>query len=202
MAVRAGKRRGTALVMAILVVLVLTLVGVGLAFLTETEDAISGNARLSREAFYAAETGLRRGETLMGQILADQIAATTLLSTSGPITVPGGGFQAVPLVYNGSYANIVLAQSAGSSDASAYSLYVRNNLEDKEGATADGDNVLNLVVVGSAVTLDTSTTPPTITRVLATRILEEQFSLVAQSLGGYAQSGAGEAGTGSVRTKR
>ena len=46
----------------ILVVLVLTVVGLGIAYFTSTEDRMSGNTKMSRIGFYAAEAGLRDAE--------------------------------------------------------------------------------------------------------------------------------------------
>ena len=59
------RRRGSALITVILVVLVLTVVGLGIAYFTSTEDKISGNAKMSRVGFYAAEAGLRQAEALV-----------------------------------------------------------------------------------------------------------------------------------------
>lgn len=195
-------RRGSALIMAVLVVLVLTIIGIGIAFLSQTEDSISGNARLSREAFYAAETGLRKGEELMSTVLSDGTVLTTLLSAAGtPLSIPGGGSAAPLTVRSVAYQDIVINPSPGSTDAAAYSIYVRNNIEDPSGAAADSDRIINLVVLGQAVTLDTSVSPPTITRVLSTRILEEQFRLIASAGAGYPQGDINPAGTNAVRVK-
>ena len=46
----------------LLVVLVLTIIGIGVAYFTQLEDQTSGNIRLAKTAFYAAESGLRTGE--------------------------------------------------------------------------------------------------------------------------------------------
>ena len=54
--------RGSALVSVILVLLVLTIVGVGIAYFTSMEDRLSGNTRIAKAAFYAADAGLRRAE--------------------------------------------------------------------------------------------------------------------------------------------
>ena len=63
------KPRGSALVSVILVLLVLTIVGVGIAYFTSMEDRLSGNTRIAKAGFYAADAGLRRGEALLNKII-------------------------------------------------------------------------------------------------------------------------------------
>jgi hypothetical protein len=59
------KESGSALITVILVVLVLTMVGIaGMLFMT-IEDLISQNDLLQKEAFYAAESGMRIGEDIV-----------------------------------------------------------------------------------------------------------------------------------------
>ena len=61
------KSRGSALVSVILVLLVLTIVGVGIAYFTSMEDRLSGNTRITKAGFYAADAGLRRGEAILNK---------------------------------------------------------------------------------------------------------------------------------------
>ncbi len=80
---RAGAERGGALIIVLLVVLVLTIVGIGVAYFTQLEDQSSGNIRLTKTAFYAGETGLRTGEVELTQANATGTAASDLLRTAG-----------------------------------------------------------------------------------------------------------------------
>ncbi len=58
MTVRA-RERGSALILAILVVVVLTLLGISFLLVAETENRIAENERLSSQALYFAEAGVR-----------------------------------------------------------------------------------------------------------------------------------------------
>jgi hypothetical protein len=102
----------------ILVLLVLTIVGVGIAYFTSMEDRLSGNTRIAKAGFYAADAGLRRGEALLNKVinmppdpcvpLATRVAwAAAPLSqvlaarSATPILkVPGGGYDALILDFS------------------------------------------------------------------------------------------------------
>ncbi|HEY5113302.1 MAG TPA: PilX N-terminal domain-containing pilus assembly protein, partial [Coriobacteriia bacterium] len=112
------KPRGSALVSVILVLLVLTIVGVGIAYFTSMEDRLSGNTRIAKAGFYAADAGLRRGEALLTKFInlpldpcvplalrptwnstvLSQLLA--LPSTESILSVPGGGYGAKVLDFS------------------------------------------------------------------------------------------------------
>ena len=127
------KPRGSALVSVILVLLVLTIVGVGIAYFTSMEDRLSGNTRIAKAGFYAADAGLRRGEALLNKIInmpqdpcvpaAQRVAwaasplSQILTARSGAdYPVPGGGYPARVLDFS------TFDNSAGclGTDAQAY----------------------------------------------------------------------------------
>ncbi|HEX7678782.1 MAG TPA: PilX N-terminal domain-containing pilus assembly protein, partial [Thermoanaerobaculia bacterium] len=190
------KDRGSALVSVILVLLVLTIVGVGIAYFTSMEDRLSGNTRISKAAFYAADAGLRRGEALLTEVIgldsktcaipgvSSDVLSLLLTNRSAPVLkVPGGGYDAQVLDFSNvstvdclkadrrAYNNISIPPPAGVSvvDQVTYSLYLRNNVDDPLGSdTADRDNVVNLVSVGT-VQLTAG--------VGVTKIVEEQLLL-------------------------
>ena len=97
--------RGSALVSVILVLLVLTIVGVGIAYFTSMEDRLSGNTRIAKAGFYAADAGLRRGEALLNEVInldptncGVQSLSQLLAARTGPVLkVPGGGYDALVL---------------------------------------------------------------------------------------------------------
>ncbi len=70
--------RGVALIIALLMLLVLTIVGIGTMSSTTFENMISGNDRTATEAFYAAEAGV---ELQLNQIPA-QLPNLTPISQS------------------------------------------------------------------------------------------------------------------------
>jgi hypothetical protein len=195
------KSRGSALVSVILVLLVLTIVGVGIAYFTSMEDRLSGNTRIAKAGFYAADAGLRRAELALSDTAGFTgtcvpVSITQILSTGSTPTlkVPGGGYDAIPLdlttftqVDAGGnpclplldqikYLDIPVPIVAGTPvvDRASYSIYVRNNVEDTSASpTTDADSILNVVSVGT-VQLTAGT--------VVTRILEEQ---VRFSSGGF-----------------
>ena len=210
------KNRGSALVSVILVLLVLTIVGVGIAYFTSMEDRLSGNSRISKASFYAADAGLRRGEAVLAGIAnlpsGCPVTLTNLLSTGSTPTlnVPGGGYPAIPLDLTGlstfaclnplgiaqqKFYNLAVPVDAGTPvvDRATYSLYVRNNVDDASGsATLDADGIVNLVSVGT-VTLTAGTT--------MTRILEEQLLLTLGGSFAGPQKSMNAGGTGTAQKK-
>lgn len=203
---RASRRsaRGGALLIVLLVVLVLTIVGLGVAYFTQLEDQTSGNVRLSKTAFYAGESGLRDGEQALTQADATGTSVTFLLSTPGPTyALPGGGAPGIPLEIDGKgFLRIVLRSAPGTSDVATYSLYVRNNAEDPEDPSTPGpedtDRIVNLISVGQVWTTNGTGTDglPIPGRLLATKILEEQIRLGRPGESVAPQEGVNESSTG------
>ncbi len=64
--------KGVALVIALMMLLVLTLIGINAITTTTFETSISGNERIATDAFYAAEAGI--------QVALNQIPDTTPIS--------------------------------------------------------------------------------------------------------------------------
>lgn len=185
----------------LLVVLVLTVIGIGVAYFTQIEDQSSGNIRLAKTAFYAAESGLRTGEQVLTQANAEGISATELIQATGtPISLPGGGRNGIPLdIRDTLFDRVILTAAAGTSDVATYSLYIRNNVEDP-GNTAsplaiDTDRFVNLISVGQVWASNGAgglTSPP---RLLATKILEEQIRMGRPGQSVAPQEGVDESGT-------
>jgi hypothetical protein len=206
------KPRGSALVSVILVLLVLTIVGVGIAYFTSMEDRLSGNTRISKAGFYAADAGLRRGEALLTKVINMPAAACTpptlsqiLAARTAPtLKVPGGGYDALVLDFStfnstagclGSdaqaYANVSIPPPLGVAvvDKVTYSLYLRNNVDDQQGTDVlDTDQIVNLVSVG---------TVQLAAGVIVTKIVEEQLLL---STGGGSTGGQKDVNAGGTNT--
>ena len=201
--------RGSALVSVILVLLVLTIVGVGIAYFTSMEDRLSGNTRIAKAGFYAADAGLRRGEALLNKIIKmppgtcaiptlSQILEARTVATN--LKVPGGGYDALVLdlsKFNSSclgtdaqaYASVSIPSPISVVDKVTYALYLRNNVDDALGTeTLDTDNIVNLISVGT-VRLATG--------VVVTKIVEEQLNLGISGAMASTQKGVNPAGTGS-----
>jgi PilX N-terminal len=209
------KARGSALVSVILVLLVLTIVGVGIAYFTSMEDRLSGNTRITKAGFYAADAGLRRGEALLNEVINLPPATcgaqtlTLLLvarnSLAHPVLqVPGGGYDAqvfdLSTISNAGclgadrreYFNVPIPPPAGVSvaDQVTYSLFLRNNVDDAQGTdTLDADNIVNLVSVGT-VQLTAG--------VIVTKIVEEQLLLTSGGSSTGAQKNVNAGGTNTI----
>lgn len=56
-----GNQRGVALVVAVLVMITATFLGIAAVMTSDIEIRISGNQRCSEKAFYAADAGVNRG---------------------------------------------------------------------------------------------------------------------------------------------
>jgi len=148
-------------VTVILVILILTIVGLGVAYFAQMEEGFSGNARMTRAAFYMAEVGLRKGESVISNVVGASTSLSTLLTCLGcsaPINLPGGGWQGIILkatdpeggMPDVEFADVPVPVPAGVGvfDRGTYSLYVRNNPEDPAWATNDSDTVVLLISVG------------------------------------------------------
>jgi hypothetical protein len=213
---RRMQARGSALVSVILVLLVLTIVGVGIAYFTSMEDRLSGNTRISKAGFYAADAGLRRGEALLTEVInlepatcAPPTLSALLVARSAAaadlLKVPGGGYDARVLdlstISNAGplclgtdrhiYKDVTIPSPAGVSvvDRVTYSLYLRNNVDDASGTDIlDNDNIVNLISVG---------TVQLAANVTVTKIVEEQLLLTT---GGGSTGGQKDVNAGGTNT--
>lgn len=198
--------RGSALVTVILVVLILTVIGVGIAYFTQMEDRLSGNTRVMRAAFYAADAGIRKGETVISGVNSAGFPLDVMLIYLGatpPLNPPGGGWPAVILSaqdpedsVNKEFLNMPITLPGAVVDRGDYSLYVRNNQEETDpGAspTADKDGIINLISVGRIVAFGGS----------YTKILEEQLIVGSTGTvgGGQKLVNAGGTSAGMKSTK-
>ena len=213
------RARGSALVSVILVLLVLTIVGVGIAYFTSMEDRLSGNTRITKAGFYAADAGLRRGEALLAEVInlpntcgPQTTLSQLLVARTGPILkVPGGGYDAQVLNFSTlpllavaclgvdarAYANVLIPQPPPLTnyivDKVSYSLYLRNNVDDAQGTdTVDTDSILNLVSVG---------TVQLAAGVIVTKIVEEQLLMTSGGGSTGAQKDVNAGGTNTIITQ-
>ncbi len=152
------KQRGIALVTVVLILLVLTVLGLTATIMMTQEDRLSSRLELQKEAFYAAEAGLRHGERVCNAITFSSDALTAMLREtfggsppSCPATQPSMPQHPVTgrdpanwtLQRLGTYlrdsdgsalgnreVTIASLSGRGSNRRAYYSLYVRNNPED------------------------------------------------------------------------
>jgi hypothetical protein len=74
--------KGSALIMVILVVVVLTMVGLAAAFYMSMEDRISQNDKLLQAALQAAQAGLKEGEQIVSRTITNATINTALDPTT------------------------------------------------------------------------------------------------------------------------
>jgi hypothetical protein len=200
-----ARARGSALATVVLVILVLTIVGIGIAYFTQIEDRLAGNSRMQKAGFYAADSGLRKGEAVLGAAVNSSVALSSILNYTGStptLPIPGGGYQAVILNATDpedatlkEFLNIPLPAASAVVDKVQYSLYVRNNAEDFAGsALTDTDNIINLVSVGMVRLPGTAGTT-------MTTILEEQLVVATSGAESGSMKGGNPGGTGTGSKK-
>ena len=171
--------RGIALIMVILLLLVLTVLGITATMMMTQEDRISGRQETQKAAFYAADAGLRRGETILNLTKyknanltaflahtpsAQTVAVTPVVPVPPPgwdiahlgtylTTVAGGGTE----LANQEVPQVVVGGDTFDRVRAYYSLYVRNNPEDTTPgsplATPPGGQVSPLVNYDSRLRL-------------------------------------------------
>jgi hypothetical protein len=182
--------RGSALISVLLVVLVLTVVGLGVAYFMQVEDKLSGNDRTMKTSFYAAEAGLKAGEAWVNtgfQQAGSYLYLGQLVNTSNTsYSPPGGGQTAYLLVISNVSAPSFLKLPVSSSDATqgTFTLYVRHDIN------SDPATTVNLVSVGTG--------PGNYQRVLEEQLTVPNLTTSAQpTQGGGTPGGAGSIGAGS-----
>ncbi len=94
MAIKRSKQKGSALLFALILVLVLSVMGTSLMFLSQTETWSSSNYRMMSQARYGAESGL--------SVAADYIVNTYTAPTAGGADALGNyNTNVSPVTYNG-----------------------------------------------------------------------------------------------------
>ncbi len=211
-------QRGSAMLTAILVMLILSAIGTAAAYMMRQESAMSATLMDSKLALDAAEAGLRRGESILGTVGAFQI--NTLLqhdSNADPATpamIPERPRHPTDPKLSGTYdpthlgtylleggtplAAIpipVSGQAKGPSRQVFYSLCVRDNPEDIDATdpsspTVDSDSRVRLVSIGWVQGASGA---------LAVKMLEEEYSFTGVSQSPSAQKLVNAGGTSSVQ---
>ncbi len=212
-----NRQRGSALITAILVLLILSAIGAAAVFLMREESAQSASVSDARLALYAAESGLRRGEAVLSNVGAFSINTLLQHDSSGdpatPAMSPQRPIQPTDPRLTGTYDVAHLGtyllsggtplavqrvqiplQGTGPSRDVYYSLCVRDNPEDIDAtnpasATIDSDAKVRLISVGWVQGGN---------RVLAVKVLEEEYNFTGVSQSPSAQKLVNAGGTSSV----
>ena len=211
------RQRGIALVTVILALLVLTVLGIAAAVLMTQENRVASRQDQLKAAFYAAEVGLRQGEAVFATTAYQNALLTGFLQHVSVASTPAAPGAVNPpqapapwdLTHLGTYltsasgggnelSNQEVTERVGSATLQRvrayFSLYVRNNPEDRNPATGLSDPTTNrdarlrLVSIGfltdqNGVANDGSA------NVLAVKILEEEYNWTTVPQSASAQKG-------------
>jgi PilX N-terminal len=94
--VRSRRQDGIALVTALIIMLLISAIIVGLSWMIMTDQRLGGNSKDRENAFYAAEAGMEKLTSDLGNSFATQgalTAATIAQIESQPPVIPGATFQ-------------------------------------------------------------------------------------------------------------
>lgn len=193
-----AREKGSALITAILVVLVLTMVGLASVLYMTLEDRVSNTDSLSKAALYAAELGIRRGEqavrmlpvTALSTVLGNDDAANDPYPISGLTAsdLYGTEHLGTAVMAGGTSGAVLVWEELPTSEFAAwypnsriyYSLYLRNNPNDHLAGDSsylqDHDGVVNLICRG-IVTDPRGYDPgnPGAVRILFEKVVAEQL---------------------------
>ena len=114
---RVGNERGIVLIVALLLLLALTIIGINSISTTSFENIISGNERLAHTAFYSAEAGIQVG--------LNQVPETTAISRTN---------IGADTYYTGAVAYIGLGPAVGHDQTWSYRRYQVNATGESMGA--------------------------------------------------------------------
>lgn len=189
-----ANENGSALILVILVVLVLTMVGLAAVFYMTVEDRISQNDKLTQAAWHAAQAGLKRGEHVFAGVSENQLNnvlspstfsdshndeptslndLTTVAHLGTVLYDSGAALGGNPLY------GVLIGTSSLVGTRESYSLYVRNDPNDYsslDGSTYYVDHNSNVVLISRGVVRDASG------RELAVKILSEQIGFSASTI--------------------
>ncbi len=215
------RQRGSALLTVILVLLILSAIGVAAIYMMNQQNRVSGAVEGSKLALYAAETGLRRGEAVLKAAGVGSVSSLLSMDSSGapatPAIVPerpvqptdgnsgpGGtyntGHLGTYLTANGIPLADVPVPSSGPGNAPAqqvfYSLCIRDNPGDIDAtqglasAQLDTDGKVRLISIGWVQGSNG--------KIVARKILEEEYNYSGLSQAPSAQKGTNQGGTSTV----
>lgn len=211
------RQRGIALVTVILALLVLTVLGIAAAVLMTQENRVASRQDQLKAAFYAAEVGLRQGETVFAATPYQNALLTGFLQHVSVASTPAAPGAVNPpqapapwdLTHLGTYLTSVsgggveladqeVTERVGSTTLQRvrayYSLYVRNNPEDRDPATGlpdpavNHDSRLRLVSIGF-LTDNNGIANDGSANVLAVKIIEEEYNWTTVPQSASAQKG-------------
>jgi len=87
---RARREAGSAYILVLLALVVLTILGLSLSFMTQTEMQIGANERVTTRVFYAADSAVNAA---LANVLVQRVYDPTTYTYKEPGTVPGLDFK-------------------------------------------------------------------------------------------------------------
>jgi len=211
-----NRQQGSALLLVVVIMLVLSGLGMAMLALTDSDRETASWNNHVKDAFYVAEMGLRVGEGILTTATsnnADTILQHVSVASTNVVTPGVPVFPQAPAQYTtanlGTYLTVGATEMANQAvplpasptgrplPNAFYSLYVRNNPNDiavadnnaATNANEDDDFRVNLIAVAWIARGG---------RVLAVKILEEEFSWSGVNQDPSGQKSKDSGGTGSA----
>ncbi len=193
------REKGAALITVIMVLLILTVLGLAMSLLMTQEDRASGRQDVQKLALYAAEAALRRGEQVLAATQPTAVSGLLALPSTQaqawqetptlPQQPDGTNLSSWDRDHLGTYlregavelANqeLPLAPLVAGGKRAFYSVYIRDNPtetnENPQNPLVNRDNRVWLVAVGWVANAGDPNLSVNQRRVVAVRILEEEF---------------------------
>jgi hypothetical protein len=149
---QAKKEEGSVLVVALLILVLLTLIGISATRTGEIEVQISGNEKTYKTAFYAAEAGIEVGRAVLNDLKVadagswDNLLSGTQFTWEGQnVTSVASGDPAGDMIIDA----VIDAGGGRNVGEASYNLQVRDNDDLDGNDDVDTDNIIILTSTGS-----------------------------------------------------
>ena len=141
-----NNERGSVLIIAVLMLVLLTIIGISATNTTTTDLQIAGNEKTHRIAFYAAESGIEAGRAVLNGLKnADSGNWDNLLAGNDLVGQPSGTTTLDAVLDSAGGRDVGLLNDSAPPQ---YNLQVRDNQDFDLSSTVDADNAIILISTG------------------------------------------------------
>src|SRR6185295_4154968 len=147
-------QRGSALILALLLLIFLMVLGSALLTSVTLDVAIGENYRSETQLLYLAEAGIEEARVLLqnspetpSQLLTDAAAADRVLSTSRDLDTLLNGTDDIPLLSGGNRSTGKVRLDTSGQPAGRYFVFLRNDSAEGMASLTDTNQVLTLLTV-------------------------------------------------------
>jgi type IV pilus assembly protein PilX len=139
-----NNRQGSAIIVALIVLVLLTVIGIAATNTSTTEVQISTNALLNNVAFYTADSGIEAGRAVLSELKADNVGNWDILLSNAD-----DPDNAEDISWNGENCTtldeMIDADGGRTVGPATFTLAIEDN-EDLDGSdTVDSDNTIVLI---------------------------------------------------------